>query len=148
MKKCIGTWLFFCFVAGSAATLAAQSSAMTPPKVLVVTREFVKPGKSGSPHVKTESAFVQANMAAKWPTRYLGTDAVTGPVRSVFFVGYDSFEAWDKDMQATQANATLSAALDRASIADLRDDLISGMAAPQIAEARRRAREFVAKVSR
>jgi hypothetical protein len=108
----------FCVLAGSAATLAAQSGSMPPPKVLVVTREFVKPGKSGSLHVKTESAFVQANMAAKWPTRYLGTDALTGPLRSVFFIGYDSFEAWDKDMQATQANATLSAALDHAYIAD------------------------------
>ena len=125
MKKYVVSWLMFCVVAGSAATLAAQSSAMAPPKVLVVTREFVKPGKSGTPHVKTESAFVQANVAAKWPTRYLGTDAITGPVRSVFFVGYESFEAWDKDMQATQANATLSAALDKAYIAD--GELLSGM---------------------
>ncbi len=31
---------------------------------------------------------------------------------------------------------------DRASIAELRDDLITGMTAPQIAEARRRARDF------
>jgi hypothetical protein len=36
---------------------------------------------------------------------------------------YDSFEAWDKDVRATQNNATLSAALDRASVAD--GDLLS-----------------------
>lgn len=125
MRKYVGTWLTLCLLAGSAATLAAQSNAMAPPKVLVVTREFVKPGKSGSLHQKTESAFVQANIAAKWPTRYLGTDAATGPVRSVFFVGYDSFAAWSKDMEATLANATLSAALDKAAIAD--GELLTGM---------------------
>jgi hypothetical protein len=37
--------------------------------------------------------------------------------------GYDSFEAWEKDVQATQKNATLSAALDRAALAD--GDLLS-----------------------
>ena len=54
-----------------------------------------------------------------------GTDALTGPVRSVFFTGYDSFADWDKDIRATQANATLSAALDRDAIAD--GELLSGI---------------------
>src|SRR5271157_4929338 len=55
-----------------------------PPKVLVITREFTKPGKS----------------------------------RALFLTGYDSFEAWEKDTLATQKDATLSAALDRAWAAD------------------------------
>jgi len=126
MKRYLGSWLVVCIVAGCAITLQAQGGgegAMSPPKVLVVAREFLKPGKGGSPHEKTESAFVQAFTAAKWPTHYLGTDALSGPGRSVFFVGFDSFEAWEKDTKATFANPTLAAALDRASIAD--GDLLS-----------------------
>ncbi len=50
-------------------TAAAQdkSMAMMPPKILVAGREYTKPGKSGTLHEKTESAFVQAMMQAKWP---------------------------------------------------------------------------------
>jgi hypothetical protein len=91
---------------------------MKPPKVLVVMREFLKPGKSGSLHAKSESAFVQAMTAAKWPTHYFAADSMSGQSRSLFFVGYDSLEAWEKDNLATQANSTLASALDSASIAD------------------------------
>jgi hypothetical protein len=110
-----------CVLAGCAVTLQAQGGgegATSPPKVLVVSREFLKPGKGGSPHERTESAFVQAFTAAKWPTHYLGTDALTGVIRSVFFIGYDSFEAWEKDTKAIYGNPTLAAALDRAFTAD------------------------------
>jgi hypothetical protein len=94
-----------------------------PPKVLVIMREFLKPGKAGSTHEKTESAFVRAMAAAKWPTHYFGMDSLSGPSRSLFLVGYPSFEAWEKDNLASQKNATLSAAIDRASLAD--GDLLS-----------------------
>jgi len=118
MKHNIARFLMVVLLAGVAATLTAQSSPSSPPKVLVVSREFLKPGKAGSPHQKTESMFVQAMTAAKWPTHYLGTDAMTGPSRAVFFTGYDSLDAWGKDMTSTFGNPTLSAAIDRAFIAD------------------------------
>jgi hypothetical protein len=89
-----------------------------PPKVLTIFREYTKPGKAGSPHEKTESAFVQANMQAKWPTHYLAVESVTGKPRALFLTGYESFEAWEKDTLATRKNTTLSAALDRAWAAD------------------------------
>ncbi|MGH9595631.1 MAG: hypothetical protein ACRD3K_02420 [Edaphobacter sp.] len=97
---------------------ASPQDAMAPPKVLVIQREFLKPGRAGSMHMKTESAFVRAMTAAKWPTHYFGMDSLSGPSRALFFTGYPSFEAWEKDLAATQKDATLSAALDRASIAD------------------------------
>jgi len=121
MKRNIGLWLVLTLLTASAATVAAQQGtdyAMAPPKVLVLMREFIKPGKSGAPHLKTESAFVQAMTAAKWPTHYLGMDSMSGPSRALFAVGYDSVAAWEKDNLATQKNATLSAALDRAAVAD------------------------------
>jgi len=81
-------------------------------------REFVKPGKSGTVHDKAESAFVQAYSRAKWPTNYLGMTSLSGKSRALFFTFYESFEAWEKDVAATNKNAALSAALDRASVAD------------------------------
>jgi hypothetical protein len=89
-----------------------------PPKVLVIMREFVKPGKSGAIHDKSESAFVQAYAKAKSDAHYLGMNSMTGKPRSLFFTGYDSFEAWEKDVQATDKNAVFSASLDRALVAD------------------------------
>ena len=37
---------------------------------------------------------------------------------ALFFVGYDSFAEWEKDNLAQQKNSTLSAALDKALVAD------------------------------
>jgi hypothetical protein len=98
--------------------IASAQENMGPPKVLVIMREYLKPGKAGSTHEKTESAFVHAMAAAKWPTHYFGMDSLSGPSRSLFLVGYPSFAAWEKDNLATQKNTTLSAAFDRASLAD------------------------------
>ncbi|HXZ78740.1 MAG TPA: hypothetical protein VEG30_02350 [Terriglobales bacterium] len=121
MPRITRLWLVLCLVvAGAAAAMAQQNpeEVTGPPKVLVVVREFLKPGKAGSPHVKTESAFVNAFAAAKWPTHYLAMDSLSGVSRSLFMIGYDSFEAWEKDNLGTMNNPTLFAALDRASIAD------------------------------
>jgi hypothetical protein len=121
MKRIMEFCLAVILLSGSAVTIMAQANTdgiMPPPKVLVVFREFLKPGKAGSPHQKSESAFVQAFTAAKWPTHYITVDSMSGPPRSLFFVGYDSFEAWEKDNKATEKNAALSAALDKAAVAD------------------------------
>src|SRR5579862_3203914 len=103
---------------GSAAAQQQSSGMMSPPKILTITREFVKPGKAGTMHDKSETAFVQAMARSKWPTHYLGMNSLSGKPRSLFFTGYESFEAWEKDATATQKNAALSAGLDRAGVAD------------------------------
>lgn len=121
MKKMtsLSAGLFLLFGSGIIGPgIASAQENMGPPKVLVIMREYLKPGKGGSLHEKTESAFVRAMTAAKWPTHYFGMDSLSGPSRSLFFVGYPSFAAWEKDTLASQKNATLSAAVDRASIAD------------------------------
>lgn len=115
MKKTAIVLLGVCSL--SAAVAQAQSP-MGPPKVLVIGREFVKPGKGGTLHEKTEAAFVQAAERAKWQEHYLTVTALTGQSRALFLFGYDSLEAWEKDMQATEKNAAFVAALDRANIAD------------------------------
>jgi hypothetical protein len=122
MRKTTGLLLGSCLLFAGLGMAVAQE-ATPPPKVLSVIREFVKPGKSGGPHEKAESAFVQAMTRAKWPTHYLAVSSITGKPRVLFLTGYESFEAWEKDVLATQNNATLSAALDRAAVAD--GDLLS-----------------------
>src|ERR1039458_10333350 len=79
-----------------------------PPKVLVITREYTKPGKSGTQHEKAESAFVQAVTRAKWPTHYLAVESLSGPSRALFLTGYDSFAAWEKDTdrKSTRLNSS------------------------------------------
>jgi len=121
MPRITRLWVMLCLVVAITATAIAQQNqeeVMAPPKVLVIVREFLKPGKAGSPHIKTESGFVNAFAAAKWPTHYLAMDSLSGQSRSLFIIGYDSFEAWEKDNLASMNNPTLFAALDRASIAD------------------------------
>jgi hypothetical protein len=124
MRKLASFPLVALFVFAGLALAAAQTTeTVPPPKVLSVFREFLRPGKGGSPHEKAESAFVQAFARAKWPTHYLTVNSLTGRPRALFLTRYDSFEAWEKDSQAVQKNATLSAALDRAAVAD--GDLLS-----------------------
>jgi len=122
MKRLTGSMLalLVMLTVGKSGIAAGQDkpTAMMPPKVLVITREFTKPGKSGTQHEKTESAFVQAMTQAKWPTHYLAVESLSGKARALFLTGYDSFAAWEKDTLATEKNTTLSAALDRAWAAD------------------------------
>jgi len=125
MKRTLGFLFGIVLLLGLGGLAAAQdktsekSMASTPPpKVLTIFREFLKPGKNGTIHEKSESAFVQAFSHAKWPTHYLAVDSVSGKPRSLFLTGYESFEAWEKDYQAIQKNPALAAALDRAGVAD------------------------------
>lgn len=122
MKRITGWLLGMCVLVGGLGIAMAQEPS-PPPKVLSIQREFIKPGKAGALHEKFESAFVQAMTRAKWPTRYLAVSALSGKPRALFLTGYDSFDAWEKDYMAMQKNATLSAALERASVAD--GDLLS-----------------------
>ena len=63
MKKLIGLSLGMCLLSTCSGLLPAQMNedgTNPPPKVLVIQREFVKPGKAGSLHERSESAFVRA----------------------------------------------------------------------------------------
>jgi hypothetical protein len=127
MKKLTGLLLGLSVVLGGVSVGAAQekSQHMGPPKVLTIIREFVKPGKAGMVHEKTESAFVQAFERAKWPTHYLAVTSLSGKSRALFLIGYDSFAAWEKDNQATEKDPALARALDHAAMAD--GELLTGV---------------------
>jgi hypothetical protein len=88
------------------------------PKVLQITREYVKPGKAGMAHDKSESAFVEAMARAKWPTHYIGMTSLSGKSRALYLTSYESFDAWQKDTDAVTKHATLPVALEHAAVAD------------------------------
>jgi hypothetical protein len=120
MKKLTGLFAGYCVVVcGLLAGVEAVAQEMPPPpKVLVIMREFLKPGRAGGVHERSESAFVRAMTAAKWPTHYFAVESMSGPSRALFLTGYPSFAAWEKDNLATAKNPALTAALEHASLMD------------------------------
>jgi hypothetical protein len=104
--------------AGTFASAQEKPTAGALPNVLQITREYTKPGKGGAMHDKTESAFVQAMTRAKEPTHYLALNSLSGKNRAVYLTWYASFDAWEKDINAVNKNAALSAELERAAVAD------------------------------
>jgi hypothetical protein len=109
---------------GCACALAAQDKPAAVPNVLQVTREFVKPGRAGAAHEKTEAVFVQAMRKANWPTNYIGMTSLSGKSRALFLTFYGSFDAWEKDT-AAMAKTSLASAVDQAYMAD--GDLLDGL---------------------
>jgi hypothetical protein len=89
-----------------------------PPNVLVVHREYLKPGKGGMLHDRSESAFVQAFNEAKSPYHYFAMDSLSGVSRTLFFFAYDSFADWEKETAAIRSNKDLAEKVDHASLMD------------------------------
>ena len=105
-------------MAFSSSLLHAQQREDGPPNVLVFQREYLKPGKGGMLHERSESAFVRAFADAKYPTHYFALDSMSGPTRALFFIPYDSFAAWEKDNATLRANKALNTAIDHAQLLD------------------------------
>ena len=126
MRKLIGYSLGLCLLSVGSGVVFAQNPAEKPPPVLVIEREMLKPGKAGSIHEKSESAFVQAMAAAKTKNYYFGMTSMSGDSRALFMMGYGSFADWEKNNIAEEHDATLSAAFDKAEAAD--GELLSGYA--------------------
>ena len=92
-------------------------------KVLVISREFTKPGKDGAPHQMVEGAYPRALAAGKIPNRYYALVSLSGPPRALFFHGYSSFADMAAEGRGASSDSTLSATLDRTNAAD--GDLLS-----------------------
>jgi hypothetical protein len=114
-------------VAGSSMAAAQENASI--PKVLQITREFIKPNKGGAAHDKTESAIAAAMTKARFPAYYVGLDSLSGKSRALFLTGYDSFADWEKDNKLVGRNPALSTELERASVADgeLLDEVDTGV---------------------
>ncbi len=106
----------------STAILFAQDVLPTP-KILVISREFTKPGKDGSPHQAVEGAYPRTLGASKSPNHYLAAVSLSGPPRVLFFHGYDSFAEWVQGSSGAATDPTVAATLARTTAAD--GDLLS-----------------------
>ena len=91
--------------------------------VLVISREYTKPGKDGAPHQMVEGAYPRALAAGKIPNRYYALVSLSGPPRALFFHGYSSFAEMVGAGRGATSDSTLSATLDRTNAAD--GDLLS-----------------------
>ena len=102
--------ILFAVVCWSAAAIAQMANAemMNPPKVLVIIREVVKPGKSAA-HEQWEAGWPRAFAKAEWGVHYIAASSMTGEGRVLFMTGYDSLAAWESDISAQEKNAALAA---------------------------------------
>ena len=121
-KLSFGCAILLPFAFSLSPVLHAQNDG--PPNVLVIQREFLKPGKGGMLHERSESAFVQAFANAKSNSHYFALDSLSGPTRSLFLMAYSNFADWEKDRASISNDKVLNAAIDHASEAD--GDLLSG----------------------
>lgn len=112
-------------VAGIGIAVAQDSASMKPPAVIQINREWLKPGKGGATHDKSEAAFVTLMNKGKLQGHYIALNSMTGKSRALYITRYPSFEAWENDNKTFDRNAALAADLDRAIAAD--GELLEGM---------------------
>jgi quinol monooxygenase YgiN len=125
-------------------------------KVLVIEREFTKPGKDGAVHEATEAAYIRAVQANKGNIHYVAFTSVSGVNRALFVSSYPSMAAVEAERMAT--SPALAAAMDKAMVADgdtlnetgasvwmRRDDLSTNVSAPPTGTRLLEVRQFVLK---
>ena len=108
----------FCGLAATSA-VQAQTAATppSPPKVLQIYREVVKPGH-GAAHTKNEAGWPAAFTKVSSPAHYLALTSTSGPNEAWFITGWDSYAAYEKDSLDSEKNEALQAELERLSTAD------------------------------
>jgi hypothetical protein len=89
----------------------------TPPTILQIEREELRPGK-GAAHAVNEKAWAGAYVKAQSPVHWLGMTTVSGPAEAWFLTGLDSFAALEKNDLSTDANPALGAERDRLAAID------------------------------
>jgi hypothetical protein len=115
---------FLCLASVPSVAAGQQAtSSQSPPKVMQIFVESVKPGK-GAAHEKVEIGWPQAFRKAKWPSHYLAMTSMSGPGEAWFLGGYDSFAALETDQRNVEKTPTLSRELDR--LSQLDGELLSG----------------------
>jgi hypothetical protein len=139
--------------------LVAQDEMHDSTKVLVINREFTKPGRDGSTHEATEAAYIRAVLANKGTFHYIALNSVTGTSRALFVSAYPSLEAVEAERKSM--SAALNTALDKANVADgeqlnetdssiwlRRDDLSTNVSGPPAGMRLLEVSEFVVKPGR
>jgi hypothetical protein len=121
--------LGMCLAVAGGSIAVAQDAAPTPPKVLQITREWLKTGKAPSAHDRSEAGFVAMSARAKLQGHYVALNSMSGKPRALYIYRFPSYEAWEKDNKAIDKNPAASAELDRliASDGELLDSIDTGV---------------------
>jgi hypothetical protein len=104
------------FASCTSMTASAQAI-LSSPKIMNITREYVKPGKEPA-HAKTEGAFVDAMAKGNSTVHYIAATSLSGAPRALFLASFDSFAAAETARKADNDNAALSADADRINTED------------------------------
>ena len=116
--------IIFCLLAlFSAGTfIHAQQAQASPPAILEIYRDPVKPGKMTEyTHVEGEAALA-CSRASTWP--YMAIQSITGPQSEVWYMeGFESYAAVERSGEPFVRNAALSADLSR--LAEAKTNLVS-----------------------
>ena len=141
----ISRFLFVPLLVSAGFVTAAVVHAQDNPdnKVLVIQREFTKPGKDGAVHEATEAGFIRAVQANKGNIHYIALTSQSGANRALFISGYSSLAAVDAERKAMPAAAVT--AMDKAMVSDgdaltetdssvwlRRDDLSTNVSGPPV----------------
>ncbi|HJS58438.1 MAG TPA: hypothetical protein VKA01_10090 [Vicinamibacteria bacterium] len=115
-------------VIGNATIALAQSLPTSQPKFLHIVREEVKIGRAAE-HSKWEAGWPAAFEKSKSPNTYIALVSVTGPTQAWYVSPYASQAAFGEGAARDDADAVLTAELDRLSRGDA--EFVSGLNALQ-----------------
>ena len=101
----------------SSAGWAQTAGVGSPPKVLQIFREEVKPGKVAA-HERIEVGWPQAFTKANFPYHYLAITSLTGPNEAWYLSAFSSFAEWEQSNKQIEENAGLRTATERLSETD------------------------------
>ena len=118
-------WGISLLLAGASVAVAQDAATPTVPRIMTIMREWIKPGKSGQLHDRSEAAFVSAFAKAKFSAHYVALNSMSGKSRAIYITTYSSFADYEKANKTADANAVLTADLERAGVAD--GDLLEGL---------------------
>src|ERR1700733_4093629 len=119
----IAARLFLVLLSYSSAAVLLAQDILPSAKILVISREYTKPGKDGPPHQAVEGAYPRALAAGKIPNHYYAAVSLSGPPRVFFFHGYDSYAEWAQGSTGATTDPTVAATLAHTTAAD--GDLLS-----------------------
>jgi hypothetical protein len=100
----------FCSLSLGVVFMASALSQAHPPRILAISREYLKPGAVQAVH-KIEVDAAQICIALKFPHRYLVLESLTGPKEFWYLNGFDSQAEMDEMSREYEGNTALTSAL-------------------------------------
>jgi hypothetical protein len=111
MKKWLRSVAGLCLALAGSLAVHAQTPAVPPPNILKIETHNIKPLADG-PYDTVASEYPAVSQHFNDPEHFVGMEALTGPTRAIFFSGYDSYEALQKNEEWLLGDAAVDAKFD------------------------------------